>query len=79
MEFDFLSVAEGGRLVGVGVEEEGVVVSTASPVTSRSHPGPKISLNMSIFSSGFFRRLPKSHWFLFGGSSLPDLCQPIRK
>lgn len=71
MELDFFSV-EGGRLVGVGVEEDGVVVSTASPATSRSHPGPKSSLRISIFaklSSGFFRRVPKSHWLLLRGSS----------
>lgn len=64
---------DGGRLVGVGVEEDGVVVSTASPVTSRSHPGPKSSLRISILarlSSGFLRRDPKSHWFLLRGSSV---------
>lgn len=72
MELDFFSV-EGGRFVGVGVEEDGVVVSTASPATSLSHPGPNNSLKISIFatlSSGFFSRVPKSHWCLFRGSSV---------
>lgn len=75
MEFDFFSV-EGGRVVGVGVEEDGVVVSTASPVTSFAHPGPKSSLRISIFatfSSGLFRRVPKSHWSFDGESRVPGL------
>lgn len=72
MEFDFFS-AEGGRVVGVGVDEEGVVVSTASPVTSLAQPGPKSSLRISIlaaFSSGLLRRVPKSHESLDGESSV---------
>ncbi|KAK7085382.1 hypothetical protein SK128_023245, partial [Halocaridina rubra] len=80
MEFDFFSAEEGGRLVGVGVEDEGVVVSTGSH-TSLSQPGPKISLKMSIFvrlSSGFFRRLPKSHWLRLLGSSLKVFREPTK-